>query len=76
MRSEYEYPDIADRNPPGMWESMGSKDIREQAGERVKTILASHYPEYIDPAVDAKIRERFPILLPREHMFAGSGRWK
>jgi trimethylamine--corrinoid protein Co-methyltransferase len=75
MRTEYEYPDLADRNPPGIWESLGCRDIREQAAERVQSILSSHYPEYIDPAIDAKIRERFPILLPREHMFAGSGRW-
>ena len=75
MRSEYEYPDLADRSPYGMWENLGSMDIREQAAERVKSILSEHYPEYIDPAVDAKIRERFPILLPREHMIAGSGRW-
>jgi len=75
MRSEYEYPDVADRNPPGLWENLGSKDIREIAGERVNTILSSHYPEYIDPDVDARIRDRFPILLPREHMFPGSGRW-
>ncbi len=75
MRSEYEYPGIADRSPPGMWESLGSKDVREQAAVRVQTILSTHYPEYIDPVVDVKIREHFPILLPREHMFAGSGRW-
>ena len=75
MRTEYEYPDLADRSPPGMWESLGSMDIREQAATRVQSILSSHYPEYIDPAIDKKIRERFPILMPREHMFAGSGRW-
>ena len=75
MRSEYEYPVLADRNPPGLWENMGSKDVREMAAEKVKSILSSHYPEYIDPAIDAKIRDRFPILLPREHMFTGSGRW-
>jgi trimethylamine--corrinoid protein Co-methyltransferase len=75
MRSEYEYPELADRNPPGLWENMGAKDIREMAAEKVKAILASHYPEYIDLAMDAKIRDKFPILLPREHMQAGSGRW-
>jgi trimethylamine--corrinoid protein Co-methyltransferase len=75
MRTEYEYPALADRRTPGEWEAAGSPDIREMAGERVKSILSSHYPEYIDPAVDAKIRERFPILLPREIMAAGSGRW-
>ena len=40
-----------------------------------QAILSTHYPEYIDPEIDVKIREKFPILLPREHMSAGSGRW-
>jgi trimethylamine--corrinoid protein Co-methyltransferase len=75
MRSEYEYPALADRSTPGEWEAAGSPDIRNQAGERVKSILSSHYPEYIDPVADAKIRETFPILLPREVMSAASGRW-
>ncbi len=75
MRTEYEYPSLADRRTPGEWEAAGSPDIRELAGERVKSILSTHYPEYIDPAVDAKIREVFPILLPREVMSARSGRW-
>jgi trimethylamine--corrinoid protein Co-methyltransferase len=75
MRTEYEYPALADRRTPGEWELAGSKDIREMAGERVKAILAAHYPEYIEPAIDEKIRENFPILLPREAMSAASGRW-
>jgi trimethylamine--corrinoid protein Co-methyltransferase len=75
MRTEYEYPDLADRSTPGDWEAGGSPDIRQRAGERVKSILATHYPQYIDPAVDAKIRERFPILLPRDVMNADSPRW-
>jgi trimethylamine--corrinoid protein Co-methyltransferase len=75
MRSEYEYPSLADRRTPGEWEAAGSPDIREQAAERVRSILSSHYPEYIDPAVDAKIRDTFPILLPRDVMRPGNGRW-
>lgn len=75
MRTEYEYPSLADRRNPGLWAAAGSPDIREQAGARVRSILSTHYPECVDPAADAKIRERFPILLPREHMSAGSGRW-
>jgi len=75
MRSEFEYPSLADRAPPGVWEEAGSMDIRQQAGVRVKEILSTHYPDYIDPAVDAKIRDRFSIEIPREHMQAGSGRW-
>jgi trimethylamine--corrinoid protein Co-methyltransferase len=75
MRTEYEYPALADRRTPGEWEAAGSPDIRELAGERVRAILSSHYPENIDPAVDVKIRERFPILLPPEIMKPGNGRW-
>jgi trimethylamine--corrinoid protein Co-methyltransferase len=75
MRTEYEYPALADRRTPGEWEAAGSPDIREMAGERVMSILSSHYPEYIDPALDAKIRETFPVRLSRETMSARSGRW-
>ncbi len=75
MRSGYEYPDLADRSTPEEWMAAGSPDIRKRAGERVKSILSSHYPVYIDPATDAKIREKFPILLPTQMMNAGSKRW-
>jgi trimethylamine--corrinoid protein Co-methyltransferase len=75
MRTEYEYPELADRSTPGEWEAAGSPDIRERAAERVRAILSTHYPEYIDPAVDAKIRDIFPILLPKEAMTPASGRW-
>lgn len=75
MRTEYEYPALADRRTPGEWEASGSPDIREMAGERVKSILSSHYPEYIDPVLDARIRETYPILLNKEVMSATSGRW-
>ncbi len=75
MRSEYEYPKLADRLPPNVWEEAGSLDIREQAAIRVQEILSTHYPEYIDPAVDAKIRDQFKIEIPREYMKVGNERW-
>jgi trimethylamine--corrinoid protein Co-methyltransferase len=75
MRTEYEYPSLANRQTPGEWEEAGSPDIRQAAGERVRAILSRHYPEYIDPQLDARIRERFPILIDRKDMCAGSGRW-
>jgi trimethylamine---corrinoid protein Co-methyltransferase len=75
MRSEYEYPALADRLPPNVWEEAGSLDIREQAALRVREILASHYPQYIESAVDAKIRDKFKIEIPREYMEVGNERW-
>ncbi len=54
MRSGYEYPALADRSTVEEWQAAGSPDIRQQAGKRVKSILSSHYPQYIDPLTDAK----------------------
>ncbi len=75
MRSEYAYPQLADRRMPGEWEAAGSPDIRLQAGVRVREILSTHYPEYIDPELDRRIRARFQIELPAAAMRAVSGRW-
>jgi trimethylamine--corrinoid protein Co-methyltransferase len=75
MRTEYEYPSLANRQTPGEWEEAGSPDIRQLAGERVTSILSSHYPDYIDPEIDAKIRERFPIQINKKDMRAGNRRW-
>ena len=38
-------------------------------------MLSDYYPVYIDPAVDSKIRDRFPIRLQPEDMKPGNGRW-
>ncbi len=75
MRSEYAYPEVADRGTPSEWEEAGSLNMRQRAGARANEILSSHYPEYIDPDVDRKIREKFPIVLSPEDMRPGNGRW-
>ena len=75
MRSEYAYPEIGDRGTPSEWEVQGSPDARQRAGERARALLSSYYPEYIDPAIDSKIRDQFPIVLAREDMQPGNGRW-
>jgi trimethylamine--corrinoid protein Co-methyltransferase len=76
MRSEYLYPGISDRGNTDDWMDKGCKDIYEVAHERVKALLADYHPEYIDPKIDAKIRENFPIKLRSEDMKPGNGRWK
>jgi trimethylamine--corrinoid protein Co-methyltransferase len=75
MRSEYLYPGISDRSNTDDWMDRGSKDIYEVAHERVKALLNDYYPEYIDPKIDAKIRQTFPIMLRPEDMKPGNGRW-
>ena len=75
MEKEYVYPRLGDRSTPEEWQQQGASDIRARALERVREILAGHYPAYIEPAVDAEIRARFPIRLPKEAMAPGQGCW-
>ncbi|MGO1118307.1 trimethylamine methyltransferase family protein [Rhodovibrionaceae bacterium A322] len=74
MESEFLYPDLADRSPPGQWEQNGSKDMLQRAQEKAEEILTSHFPSHLDSTTDAAIRDRFPIQLPREMMSAKQ--WK
>ena len=71
----YIYPELGDRLQPSLWEELGSSDIRERARAKVQKILSTHYPSYIDPATDAKLRDAFDIRLPAEAMKPGNGRW-
>jgi trimethylamine--corrinoid protein Co-methyltransferase len=75
MQKEYLYPEVADRRTPGEWEMTGKEDIYRLAHEKVKKTLSCHYPEYIDPAADRRIRDNFPIRLEPADMRAGNGRW-
>ena len=75
MESEYFYPELSSRDSPAVWEEAGGHDIREWARRRVKETLAAHYPDYIEPAAEAAIRERFPIRLAADAMKPGNGRW-
>ena len=75
MQAEYIYPDVGDRSSPKEWIEQGSSVITERAKRRTREILSTHYPDYIDDAIDAEIRGRFDIKLPREVMRAGNDRW-
>jgi len=75
MQTEYLYPEVSDRRTASDWQATGKQTVYDLAHTKVKEILSSHYPEYIDPKVDAMLRERFPIKLSRADMTAGNGRW-
>lgn len=75
METEFLYPRLADRSCQAEWQEAGGSDILEAAKGRVREILATHYPAYIDAATDAKIRERFDIRLSAAALRPGGGRW-
>lgn len=68
MRSEYIYPKLSDRSTPEQWKNAGGLDIRKHANKMAEQILFEHYPSYIEPKIDEKIRSAFPIKLPLESM--------
>lgn len=72
MQKEYVYPDVGDRTSPKEWKEQGSTDVLQRAKARVEEILSEHYPDHINAETDAKIREQFPVRLPRANMVAGS----
>jgi trimethylamine--corrinoid protein Co-methyltransferase len=63
MERDYYYPKFGDRLEPTTWAEQGAQDVAQKANMRVREVLARHQPKYIDNAVDAKIRDRFNILL-------------
>ena len=75
MQAEYIYPEVGDRTSPKEWAEQGSTVVTQRAKARTREILSAHYPEYIDPAIDAEIRRRLPIKLSPTDMRPGNGRW-
>jgi trimethylamine--corrinoid protein Co-methyltransferase len=71
MQTEYVYPRLADRSSPKEWEEFGRPDLIETAVAKKREILSTHFPRHIGDDLDAEIRARFEIKLPREAMGRG-----
>jgi trimethylamine--corrinoid protein Co-methyltransferase len=68
MQSEYLYPLVGDRRSPNEWLEQGALDVTARAMRRVEEILATHFPGHVPEALDAEVRRRFPVKLPRASM--------
>ncbi len=64
METDFLYPTLADRRPPGEWADDGAHDIRHVANERARAVLAGPRPDHLSGALDRAIRSRFDIRLP------------
>jgi trimethylamine---corrinoid protein Co-methyltransferase len=73
MQTDYLYPSVGDRKSPNEWNEQGGLDVAERAALKVREILGSHFPNHVSEAVDAEIRRRFPVRLPREAMLPPAG---
>ena len=70
IESEYLYPELSDRTPTDAWEKAGSSDLYTRSQQVVREILDQHRPCYIDNAIDSAIRDKFPILLKKQHHYS------
>lgn len=68
MQRDYYYPALGDRDAPDVWQEAGGLDMRQRARLKVDAILAEHHPSHVSPAADAAIRDRYPIVLPKDRM--------
>ena len=75
MKTDYLYPEIADRRAISDWEDAGARDVREVARDKVRHILVDHYPTHIALEIDQKLRDHYNIILPTARMRAGNGVW-
>ena len=62
MERDYYYPELADREEPRTWAQSGAQSAWDRARDTARRILADHQPQYLSPAQDAAIRDRFNIL--------------
>lgn len=75
MKTDFLYPDIADRRSISAWQETGARDARAVARDKVQAILADHYPRHIPEQLDRQLRAGFNIILPRARMSPGNGTW-
>ena len=62
MQRDYFWPsELSDRQQPTVWQEAGAKDMWNRANEKVRELLDSHHPEYIDQRVDSAIRSSYNI---------------
>ena len=63
MERDYYYPKLGDRLEPTTWAESGAEDAWQRANREVRSVLKEHQPNYIDTALDAKLRAKFNIKI-------------
>ncbi len=66
MQREYVYPVLGDRTSPKEWVEKGKPNLVERAIEIRKEVLSTVFPGHVSAKLDRKLRETYPIVLPRE----------
>ncbi|MDG1425112.1 MAG: trimethylamine methyltransferase family protein, partial [Paracoccaceae bacterium] len=61
MRSDFLYPNIADRSPLDVWSTSDHSDIEERSNTIANTILETHWPNHLPEALRLKLTRQFSL---------------
>lgn len=62
MRSDFLYPEVADRSSIADWQTAGATDMATRARQRAITILRDHHPSHLSPEMRETLLQAFPTL--------------
>lgn len=68
MKTDFLYPDLADRRSIAEWETANGPGINLRAKDEAIRLLAGHFPQVLDTALDTALRREFDIRLPQARM--------
>ena len=68
MKSDFVYPNLADRRTPELWQSDPGPDLIQKAKNTALEILATHFPSHLALDLQDQLRQKFSIELPPERM--------
>jgi len=74
MERHYIYPMVGDRSSPKEWAERGKPTLVQAAKNKLNSVMASHYPNYLGEQLDKEIRTDFDIKLDPALMNVSS-RW-
>ena len=63
METEFDYPELADRDSPQDWLDGGSASMWRRACDKTALTLDNHRPYYIDRNTDNWLRNNYPVIL-------------
>jgi trimethylamine--corrinoid protein Co-methyltransferase len=63
MKTDFLYPEIADRRSHEVWAEASDRDLTQRARDRVRCVLDSHRPDHLDAGLRRRLRAEFDLKL-------------
>ena len=70
MKSDFVYPNLADRRSPELWQSDPGPAFEQRAKDTAIAILNTYFPDHLSPDLQHRLRQKFAIALAPERMRA------